>query len=152
MGGVDLEEIDGVVERGRGVAGAAVLVDEAVVLAGVRVLVGAEKQHVLEEVREARTIVRVAGAPHVDVERRRGLVGVRVGDEERFEPVVEGDRTVVAGVGGAALDLPRVHRRGGEQCGARRREEAAPVEPWGGADFQASIQATPGRACGRTSG
>ena len=152
MGGVDLEEIDGVVERGRGVAGAAVLVDEAMVLAGVRVLVGAEKQHVLKEVREARAIVRVAGAPHVDVERRRCLVGVRVGDEERFEPVVEGDRAVVAGVGGAAFDLLGAHRRGGEQRDARRREEAAPAEPWGGVDFQASIQATPGRACRRTSG
>ena len=152
MGGVDLEEIGGVVERGRGVAGAAVLVDEAVVSAGVRVLVGAQEQHVLEEVGEARAIGRIVGGSHVDVERRRGLVGVRIGDEERFEPVAEGDRPVVAGVGRAALDLPGV-RRGGEQRGACRREEAQEERPRSAAarpdfrrDCRAGFHAAPGRA------
>ena len=147
MRGVDIEEIVRMGERGRGIGGAAVLGDETVVLAGVRILPGAEKQHVFEEVREARARFRIVGAPHVDVERRRGLVGVRIGDEERFESVVEQERTVVPGVGGAALDLGAVRRRGcghgrrrGEQDGERRREEvkeeAASHDPRAGAGFR----------------
>ena len=47
--GVDIEEVVRVGERGGGVARAAVLADEAAVLARVGILLGPEKQHVLEE-------------------------------------------------------------------------------------------------------
>ena len=102
--GVDVEEVARVGERRRGVAGAAVLGEKAAVLPGVRILLGAEKQHVLHEVREPRPRVRIVAATHVDVERRRGLVRVGVGDDQGLEPVVEHDGVIVPGVGGAAFD------------------------------------------------
>ena len=137
--GVDVEEVARVGERGCGVAGAAVLGDKTVVLAGVRILLGAEKQHVLEKVREPRARIRIVGAPHVDVERCRGLVGAGVGDDERHEPVVEHDRAIVPGVGGAALDLGAVRRRGtGQQQDERRREGAASSDSHAGGPLRRS--------------
>ena len=86
--------------------------DESAVLAGVRVLLGTEKEHVLEKVREPRAFVRIVGAADVDAERRRRLVGVGIGDDQSLEPVGERERAVFPGVGGAALDLDVVRRRG----------------------------------------
>ena len=63
------------------------LVEKAAVLTGVRIFSGAEKQHVLEEMREPRAPLRIAAAAHVDVERCRSLVGVRVGDDEGPSPL-----------------------------------------------------------------
>ena len=103
--GVDVEEVAGVGERGGGVAGTAVLGEESTVLAGIRVLLRTEKQHVLQEVCEPRTVLRIAAAAHVDIQRGRPLVGIGVGDDERLEPVVEHECPVVPGIGGTALDL-----------------------------------------------
>ena len=105
MGGVDVEEVARVGEGRSGVARAAVLGDETAVLARVRILPGTEKEHVLEKVRESRALVRIVGAAHVDVERGRRLVGVRIGHDQGFESVVEHERAVGPGIGGTALDL-----------------------------------------------
>ena len=110
--GVDVEEVVRAGEGRGGVAGAAVLGDESAVLAGVRVLLGTEKEHVLEKVREPRAFVRIVGAADVDAERCRRLVGVGIGDDQSLEPVGERERAVFPGVGGAALDLDVVRRRG----------------------------------------
>ena len=59
----------------------------------------------LEEVRHAGAPLGIVGAPHVDVERGRRLVGVGVGDDQGLESVLEGEREVIPGVGGAPLDL-----------------------------------------------
>ena len=122
--GVDLEEVRGVRERGARVAEAPVSGDEPVVLARVRVLSGAEEEQVLEEVRHSRAPLGVVGAPHVDVERGRRLVGARIGDDQGLESVLEGEYAVAPGVGGAALDLDSAAERGrgaGEQQQRERR-------------------------------
>ena len=118
--GVDVEEKVRVSKRRGGVAGAAVLGEKAVMFAGVRILPGAEKQHVFEKVREARAIVRVVAAAHVDVDCRRRLVGVRIGDHQRLQSVVQHDGPVVPGIGGAAFDLD-VPMLDGRPLGTGRR-------------------------------
>ena len=124
--GVDLEEVRGVCERGPRVAEAPAFGDEPVVLARVRILCGAEEEQVLEEVRHARAPLGIVGAPHVDVERGRLLVGTRIGDDDGLESVLEGERAVAPGVGGAALDLEAAAERGrgsGEEQRDRRTGE-----------------------------
>ena len=124
--GVDLEEVGRVRERGPRVAEASVFGDEPVVLARVRILPGAEEEHVLEEVRHAGALLGIVGAPHVDIERGRRLVGAGVGDQEGLESVSEGERAVVPGVGGASLDLERegeCGRGSGEEQRDRRTRE-----------------------------
>ena len=127
--GVDFEEIARVRERGPRVAEAPVLGDEPVVLTGVRILPGAEEEHVFEEVRESRARFRVVRAPHVDVERGRRLVRPGVGDHEGLESVFEGERAIVPRVGGASLDRePAPERRRGareEQPDRRAGKQAA---------------------------
>ena len=124
---VHFEEVARVRERRARVAEAAVLGDEAVVLARVGILPGAEEQHVLEEVRHSGTPVRIVGASHVHVEGGRRLVGARVGDDEGLEPVLESDRAIAPRVGGAPLDLDagagaeRGHRR--ERAAAKQRQQ-----------------------------
>ena len=138
MRGVDVEEVARVGERRRRVAGASVLGEVSAVFAGVRVLLRAKEQHVLQEVREPGTVLRIAAAAHVDVQRRRPLVRIGVGDDQRREPVVEHERPVGPGIGGTALDLDAVRPGGGasgagtmrrcrrhEQQGEDRREFAA---------------------------
>ena len=119
--GVHVEEEARVGERGGGVAGSAVLAEEAVVLAGVRVLLRAEKQHVFEKVCEARALVRVVAAAHVDVERGGRLVRVRIGDHQRHQSVVEHECPVLAGVGGAAFHLDAL------ECGGAQGNSSAKV-------------------------
>ena len=67
-GGVDVEEVVGIFKTGVGVAGTAVLGDIALVLGGIRVLVGAQEQHVLQEVRQPGATGRVVAAAHLHVQ------------------------------------------------------------------------------------
>ena len=67
VGCVDIKEIIGVLKAGIRVVGTAVLGDEPLVLRRIGILVCAQEQHVLQEVREAAATGRVVAAadPHI---------------------------------------------------------------------------------------
>ena len=146
---VDFEEVGRVREAGAGVAEPAVLGEEAVVLLRFGILLGSEKQQVLEEVRKPRARFRVVRAPHVHVERRRRPVGVRVGDDEGLESVAERDRAIAPRVGGASLDLdpaPAPERRRG--AGEEQREGRPRENTERGRGSETGQRRTPGGGAG----
>ncbi len=104
-GGFDLEEVVGVLRCGEGVVAAAVTAQIALVGIGFGEGLGAEEQHVLEEVRQPGQIVRILGAAHADVHRGGGAVGRDVADQQCSQAVLERQHPVVAIVMGADVGL-----------------------------------------------
>ena len=105
MGGVHIEKIIGVFKTGVGVAGAAVLGDVLLVLRRVGVFVGAQKQHVLQEVREAAAARGIITAAHADIQRRRRLDCFRVGDQQYLHLVGQRQQPVLVVIIGALYRL-----------------------------------------------
>ena len=59
-------------------------------------LLSAHEQKVLHSMRNARQILHIAEAAHVDIHGRRGLVGVGIVDEQGFELIGQLDDSVGA--------------------------------------------------------
>ena len=116
VGRVDIEKVVGVLKRGKGVAGTAVLGDEFLVLRGIGVFVRTQEQHVLQEMREPAATLRVVATAHGYIQGRGRLDRVRVGNQQHFHLVGQGEQTVVVAVIGALDRLPgsgRNRRTGG---------------------------------------
>ena len=115
--GVDIEEVVGVFKAGVGIARAAVLGDKAPVLRGIRVFLSAEKEHVLQKMRQtgpARGVVPTADA-HVHRGRRFGRIGI--GNQQRLEPVIQGQQSIGKTVVGTLQRRNRLRGRRGRTGG-----------------------------------
>ena len=80
--GFDIKEIVGVFKRRKRVMTAAVAANKLLVFARLRVLLGAQKQHVLKKMCQACPLFRVVTAAHGDVHGGGGFVGFRVRSED----------------------------------------------------------------------
>ena len=89
MGRVDVEEVVGVVAGGVGVGAAAVGGYERLVAIDLRVFLGADEQHVLQEVRQPRPFGGFVERAAKDHQGGRRLVGVWIGSEQHPQAVVE---------------------------------------------------------------
>ena len=72
------------------------LLEVALVRVLARVLFSAEEEHVLEKVREARKLLRVARRADVHVGARGSVVALRIGDEHQLQVVGELQVAVLA--------------------------------------------------------
>ena len=134
VGGVDVEKVVGVVAGGVGVGTAAMGGDEGLVAIHLRVLFGADEQHVLQKVGEARTLLGFVERAPEDRQRGRCLVGVWVRRQQRFEAVGQLDVAVVPLIIGA-LDNSRQcgrvgHRRGGAAPQAGPSQDCDARQAW----------------------
>ena len=105
IGGIHVEKIIGVFKAGVGVAGAAMLGDVLLVLRRVGVFVSAQKQHVLQKVREATAALGIVTAAHADIQRRRRLDRLRVGDQQYLHLVGQRQQPVLVVIIGALYRL-----------------------------------------------
>src|SRR5690606_12879568 len=92
--GVHIKEIVGLLQAGVGIEAAAVLRQKRLVLAGLGILVGAQKQHVLEKVSQAIPLGGVLETAHMDTQGGRRLVRLRVGYQQYLEAIGQGDKAV----------------------------------------------------------
>ena len=95
-----LEMVVGVVRGRVGVVAPAVRADEIAVLGDLRVFLGAEEEHVLEEVGEALALARIVDLAGHHGERGRRLVELRIGDQQHAHAIVEREAPENRGVGG----------------------------------------------------
>ena len=94
--GLDGEEVVGVLWRGKGVVAAAMAGQIALVGVRLGVGLGAQKQHVLEEVGEPRQVCRILSAADRDIEGGRGLVGIGVADQQGGEAILQPQHAIFA--------------------------------------------------------
>mmetsp|Transcript_66144 Transcript_66144/g.173422 ORF Transcript_66144/g.173422 Transcript_66144/m.173422 type:complete len:940 (-) Transcript_66144:220-3039(-) len=101
----DLVVVDRLLGRRVGVVVAAVERQLRGVLLGVRKLLGAKENHVLQEMREALEVLRVLQRASLDGNREAGLLGLRVVYDENLEPGLERRVMVLALVRQGLPDL-----------------------------------------------
>ena len=92
----NLEVVVRVREGGECVVVASIVCDELSVLVLRRVLLGAHKEHVLQEVSHAVKRFGVQGGANVDVERCATFVGLVVLDEQAAQLIAQLDALVLA--------------------------------------------------------
>ncbi len=90
------KEVVGVVVGGPGIVAAAVVLDEGLVFPGLGIFLGAEKEHVLQEVRQSLAVGGIVAMAHGDVQRGGRLVRRRVRHEHHLHAVVETQVAVLA--------------------------------------------------------
>ena len=88
MSRIDVEEIGRPLEAGIGVVTAAVSTDKGLVGSGFRILLGTQKQHVLEKMGQPGPVSRIVEAACRHAQRGGALVTVRVRNEHQLQAVV----------------------------------------------------------------
>mmetsp|Transcript_67832 Transcript_67832/g.220815 ORF Transcript_67832/g.220815 Transcript_67832/m.220815 type:complete len:273 (-) Transcript_67832:10-828(-) len=121
-----VEHVDGVTVTGRSIALAPVALQKALVLSLVWKFLGAQKEHVLAEVREPRHVLRLVQPPHAHREGCRGLVAIGVGGQDDFHAVWQGE--VLVGAASVSLGLVDLQTPGGRSS-ARREAARGEVPP-----------------------
>ncbi len=115
-------------KAGVGIVTAAMLGDELLVVSRLRELVGTQEQHVLEKMCQALATGRIVSTAYQHIKRRGGLGSFRIGNEQHFELVGQGEVTVPVVVIGA-LDRLRLPSRqagtGGQQREHRKEGQCA---------------------------
>ena len=117
--GLDIEEIVGDLGRRIRIGTATVSLDVAEVAIRLRILFGADKEHMFEEVGETRSIQRIIKTAAINRKRRCCLVGLRIRYQQHFEAVGKHQVAVVPGIIRALDDVITGNSFGG-RCLADR--------------------------------
>ena len=87
MSRVYIEKIVGIFQTGASVMTAAMLANKTLILTGLRIFLGTQKQHMLKKMDQPRSILRILITAYIDIQRGSRLIAARIRNQQHIHVI-----------------------------------------------------------------